>query len=109
MIYVDDIKRIFSDANRTYESSSDTVNTHRSKRYKHNNGVADDSHSEFRGSHSMDSQSMAEIEVSKNVKIKWVLRLTKAVLSLIVISFKLLWTYLTYRGRSNRRDSAEQS
>ena len=109
MIYVDDIKRIFSDANRTYEPDSDTVNTHRSKRYKYNNGVADDSHSFTRGSYKIYKQGMAEIKVSKNVEVNWILRLTKAVLSLLVISFKLMWTYLTYRGRSNRRDSAEQS
>ena len=102
MIYVDDIKRIFSDANRTYESSSDTINTHRSKRYKHNNGVADDSHSEFGDSHSMDSQSMAEIEVSKNVEVNWILRLTKGVVSLSIVGIKLVWTYLTYRSKHSK-------
>mgnify|MGYP001188435507 FL=1 len=106
MIYVDDIKRIFSDANRTYEPDSDTVNTHRSKRYKHNNGVADDSHSEFRGSHKIYKQGMAEIKVSKNVEVNWILRLTKGVVSLSIVGIKLVWTYLTYR--SNRRNSAEQ-
>ena len=102
MIYVDDIKRIFSDANRTYEPDSDTVNTHRSKRYKYNNGVADDSHSFTRGSYKIYKQGMAEIKVSKNVEVNWILRLTKGVVSLSIVSIKLVWTYLTYRSKHSK-------
>ena len=102
MIYVDDIKRIFSDANRTYEPDSDTVNTHRSKRYTHNNGVADDSHTFTRGSYKIYKQGMAEIKVSKNVEVNWILRLTKGVVSLSIVSIKLVWTYLTYRSKHSK-------
>ena len=102
MIYVEDIKRIFSNTNRTHKYNHNTLNTSRSKRCKHNNGVADNNVGEFRNSDKIHRQNMAneeKIEISENVEMNWFLRLTIAVLSLIIIGFKLVWTYLTYRPK----------
>ena len=105
MIYVEDIKRIFSDTNRTHKSNHNTLDNPRYKSFKHNIGVADNSVSEFGNSDKIHGQNMAneeKIEISENVEMNWILRLTIAVLSLSLVGLKLVWTYLTYRPkRSN--------